>query len=957
MAYIVPSILVYQQLQNAGGVLNSTPDLDTCIIGPAYNIMTYDGTVANQVLTAALSTTTTTGSMALGAFTVTGVVNPGLFSVAQRVIVIGAGAGGSNLVGKITVITGNVLTLDTAALTAVTTAVVSGFGQIANSAVPNTFALPGQKPGQTVTLSTVTPWLNTAVTQTAVTGSYGNSNNSLVTIQIPTGITGSITGGLTTLTITNATMATFWAVGDVVSVANAGAGGTTPLVATITVIAGTSFTLSIAAITTATTQAISKVLVSNLNSTTNTLRAEVGDTIKLIYTDQQSVAGQVFYSNILSENTSSGLNGNWVSFGLNDVLPDNFSTPTTTGTVGAASTAMVVALGTNFTTGDTVQITGSGAAGVTQETTVTVSGVTFTLGAAATTAVTNAKVVKVLRTTAAVTSGTTVLTTITGSGSSVFAVTDRIIVVGAGANGSDHISAISAVGATSVTLVTPTITTTSGATVLKKVNNFQLQVLKTYNNQQMASTKPISGGANFDTSTTAATGQVTINANSELVYGKVVTADVYFAYNALRTDLAGTVNEFTSINDVEGILGFNLTDSNPLGLGLQIALANTTGRIFGIGIATDDLTGHQTAMTLLENQRMYCLVPLTQNQSILASYKTHVDQMSTPANASWRVVLANTAIPTTIAVGQYSSTFVNSNGGNNTVVFGSGVYTLTASNATFVSDGVVPGDVVTITASTPSTDVGTHVVSQVVSNQQLIIVASAAATAVSYYVTRNMTKAQQASSVAAVSAQFNDNRVVHVQPDTAGVLVNGVVKYLPGYYLCAGVGGMTSGFPVQQGFTNIGIAGISDLKNSNYYFGKADLNTMAASGTFIFVQATQGGIPYVRHELTTNISVLQYREFLVVKNWDFLSYYYRDKLTPFVGTWNITKETLNTLRQTIVASSELLLTQKLPKIGAPLLSYNIQLLEQDKFNQDTVNCNLLITVVYPLNYMNLYLII
>lgn len=957
MAYIVPSVEVFQQLENAGGVLNTTPDLDTCIIGPAFNILTYDGTVASQVKTAALSTVTTTGDITAAGFTVINVAAPGSFSVGDRIQIIGAGASGSNLQAKITVIAGNVFTLDTAAGTTVVGAVISKQGQITNSAITNTFALPAQKPGQVVTLATVTPWFNATAVETVLTGFYGYYNNNLIVFNTPTGVTGSITGGLTSLVVTTAAMATQFSVGDSISIANAGAGGVVPHVATITNIVGTTFTVTPAAITTATTQAVTKNNVANLNSTTNTLRAEAGDAVHLTAT---SIMGTTitYDTKILTVVTSSGANGNLVNFSLNDNLPaTGWSTAITTGTVGAGSTAMTVALATGFATGDTIQIIGAGVAGATLETTITVSGLTFTLGVAATTAVTNAKVAKVLRSTAGISSGSTTLTTIAGSGNAVFNIGDRVVIKGAGAGGADFIALISATGATSLTFATtPTITTTSTATDLAKVSNIQISVRKTYNNQQVALTKPISGGANFDTSTTAATGQVVINANPEVVYGKVISADVYFAYNALRTDLAGTISEFSNLDDVLGTLGV-ISDANPLALALSLALANTTGRVFGIGIGSNDLTGHSLALSLVSSQRMYCLVPLTQDTSIIAAYQVHVDQLSLPQEAGWRIALVNTAIPTSQAIGQYTSSFVNSNGGNNTVSNIAGNFTLTASNATFISDGVVPGDSVHITASTPGTIVGTATVLTVVSNQQLVIQVVAIATAVSYYVTRTLTKAQQATAVAATSATFNDKRITHIQPDLVGIEVGGTVKYLPGYYLCAATGGMVSGFPVQQGFTNIGVAGISDLKNSNFYFSKTDLGTMASSGTFIYAQATQGGIPYCRHELTTDISVLQYRELLVVKNWDFLSYYFHDKLEPFIGSWNITKETLNTIRQSIVASAESLLSKKLPKIGAPLLSYNIRKLEQDATNQDSVNCELLISVVYPLNYLNLFLII
>ena len=53
MSYVVPSVLVYQQLTSSGGVANVTPDLDAVIIGPCYNVLTYDSSTAATLATTA----------------------------------------------------------------------------------------------------------------------------------------------------------------------------------------------------------------------------------------------------------------------------------------------------------------------------------------------------------------------------------------------------------------------------------------------------------------------------------------------------------------------------------------------------------------------------------------------------------------------------------------------------------------------------------------------------------------------------------------------------------------------------------------------------------------------------------------------------------------------------------------------------------------------------------------
>jgi hypothetical protein len=730
--------------------------------------------------------------------------------VGDSILVIGAGASSSTLQTVITNITGNVITVNSSASVSVAAAAVTKTGKLVDTTIDSTFKLPGQKLGQVVSASSITAWVNNASVQTLTSGFDITPNTNLITLTTTTGLTGTTTATSNTVTMASTTGLQ---VGDSVSIVGAGTASAV-LTSTISaIVANTSITLTNAAVLTVVGTAVTKIVPVNVNSTTNTLRAEPGDKVKLTYLTLGSVA-TVFTSTIQTVVTSSGLNGSIVNFSLADSLPNS--------TVIAAQKVLV-----------TVQ--------------------------------------------------------------------------------------------------------------------------KTYNDIQIPATNPLTSGSNLDV-TGSSSGNVIIKASVSLIYGKIITGDVFFGYSALRTDLS---NRILTINDAADLIGQleDITDKNPLGLAVQVALANTTGRIRAIAISSDDLAGYQAALAISEGERLYWLAPLTQDQSIIAVFKAHCIQMSTPANASWRLTLANTSMPLVQDVGPYSATLGNSNGGNNVTTASGLNFMLTASNATFITDGVTAGDSIVFHSATDGTQVGAHTVVSVISNQQLIVDTPSATTAINYHISRNMSKTQTATSVASVSSTNNTSRVIHVQPDLVGVTIEGVTKYLPGYYLCAGLAGMGAGFPVQQGFTNVGIAGIVDLKHSNFFFSKQELNSMAGAGTCLFVQDTQGGNPYCRHELTTDMSTLNYREILMVKELDFLSYFYVDKLKSFIGSWNITKSSLNTLRQTIVAGSELLKSQILPKIGAVLVAYNIVTLEQDPVNKDHVTCVVTVSVGTPMNYVDLTLVV
>lgn len=869
MAYVTPSVLVYQQLETSGGVLNSTPDLHACIIGPCYTEVSYvAGSTDALVLTSAKSSTVTTGTAIVGSKDITVASISGFFA-GDSVILEGAAASGGPLAATVVSVVGTIVSIDTAVVTAVTGTSLSKKGLLVNAAVPNTYSLPGINPGQEVVAAETRIYLNNVLVNTVSTQASGHNQGNVLTVT-SFATTGSATAAASTVTVVSASGLV---VGDLITITGAGTSGVN-LVTKVTNIVGTAVTIATPIVTTVSSTAVTKNSPLLVNSLTNTYTAEAGDTLKIAYTNTSSVSS--IFTTLIQSVTASA--GGITNFSLTDSLPSDMSVRTTAATVASTAT-ITVASPTGFSVNGKVRVVGTG----------------FDL-----------------------------YTTITGIAGSVFTLADQV-------------------------------TATQSGVQVYALNTATVFVEKSFSDQLLPINKPISTGVNYDTAAIGTFYQFTIHAAPELVYGPIVSAEVHVGYRALRTDLSGSVMEIASINDLQGVLG-SPTVNNPLALGVQLALANTATSVRCIAVPSDDLVGYETALELAENMRLYAMVPLTQDIAIINVLKTHCDQLSTPEKASWRVALINVATPDAQSVGQYSVGFQNSTAGI-TIDNLAGKYVLHAANATFLSDGMVPGDIINVTAATPSGVINTYVVQQVVSNQQVVVDATQAATGVSYWASRTLTKTQKADWVSKTSAQFNDKRVINIQPDTCGVSIGGVTQYLPGYYLACAVAGMTAGFAVQQGFTNIGLAGITDLKRSNFYFTRSQMDHMAETGTFLIVQDVQGGTPYVRHAMTTDVSVLEYREYLVVKNWDFLSYYFYDKLKPFIGSWNITTDTLNNIRQTITASAELLKSKKLPKIGPPLVDYKLTSIAQSTVNKDNVDVKLSISVVYPNNYTNLYLII
>ena len=304
-------------------------------------------------------------------------------------------------------------------------------------------------------------------------------------------------------------------------------------------------------------------------------------------------------------------------------------------------------------------------------------------------------------------------------------------------------------------------------------------------------------------------------------------------------------------------------------------------------------------------------------------------------------------------------------------------------SGTFVGSGVAAGDVVEIpsdpNATITSTSVFTKfVVAAVISDQRLQIAnngqdsstvenelphgvkriggALVGASTVNYQIVRTLSKDQQVTNLIAVAQSFNSSRTVLVWPDkcdAAGV-TNGTKQ--PGFYLACAVGGMTAGLPSQQGFTNLGIAGVSQIYDSNTYFSDTQLTHLSNGGWYVFAQQTPTSLPFTIHQLTTNPATLESGEFSVVKNFDFVSMFFVDILEDFLGQYNVTVETLTLLQGAMNTGGDLLRLRTIAKIGAPLTSFSITDIGVSPTSEDRVIIHCAVGLPKPLNVIELHLV-
>jgi hypothetical protein len=304
-------------------------------------------------------------------------------------------------------------------------------------------------------------------------------------------------------------------------------------------------------------------------------------------------------------------------------------------------------------------------------------------------------------------------------------------------------------------------------------------------------------------------------------------------------------------------------------------------------------------------------------------------------------------------------------------------------SGTFVASGIAAGDLIQIPSDpnatiTDASVFTTFVVNNVISDQRLQIVnngmdsstvanelphgvkrtggALVTLNAINYQIVRTLSKSQQVTELIALAQSFNSSRTILVWPDRCDVAGVTGGDSQPGFYLAAAVGGMTAGLPSQQGFTNLGIAGVSQIFNSNTYFTDTQLTDLSNGGWYVFAQQTTSSLPYTIHQLTTNPSTLESGEFSVVKNFDFVSLFFVDILEDFLGQYNVTQDTLTLIQGALNTGGDLLKLRTIAKIGAPLTSFSITDIFVSPTSGDRVITHLAIGLPKPLNVIELHLV-
>lgn len=377
---------------------------------------------------------------------------------------------------------------------------------------------------------------------------------------------------------------------------------------------------------------------------------------------------------------------------------------------------------------------------------------------------------------------------------------------------------------------------------------------------------------------------VTLDAN--LIGTTGITANVYVEYRALSKKWTSEASTATTSNEpqmvvasdsdtLESLVG-ELTDDNPLGLMMSLALQNNPGgTVYGLGVDAVSSTetdgtaaAWQRAVDFMKSENPYFYAIGSQRDAIHDKWIALVDYMNgdgvTEPAVMEMFLFINKEMPLTTPDELLSS-------GDD--LTGTGP-TYTASE-NFYLLGVQAGDVVVVgDGSTGYTTLqsglkGYPLLAAAEGTPYTIEMdytpppANPSVSGEDWAVYRPGTalisggtylKDTIAETINQINGQIANRKVSSTFPDNVTLTVGGVQKNLAGYYADAAQVGQCAAQPVSQSKVRQTLGGIDSVRFSSDFFSNEQLDVIQGGGTWVRHVPVPGGAVQTRHALTTDIT-------------------------------------------------------------------------------------------------------
>jgi hypothetical protein len=448
-------------------------------------------------------------------------------------------------------------------------------------------------------------------------------------------------------------------------------------------------------------------------------------------------------------------------------------------------------------------------------------------------------------------------------------------------------------------------------------------------------------------------------------------AKAYVQYTTFEpyTSGIGTIASNSSKADVETAIN-TVRKENILSYAVYKAVQNSaTKPVKYIGLATDDLDGWDAVISIAaKTNEVYHFGVASKDQAVISKFKAHCTALSNETKRKWRRMYSAIEIPNTEDIYKeytdpisgakldYLATVIDDP--NIAGIQYSFVELDPAQDANLISDGVQPGYIFRYNFQT---DINGEVIYQdfvitAIHSEHSMSISPALPAAVTipskYEVYKALSKDEKKAYFKAYLQTQADWRVVSAFPDSF-IDENG--DEVDSYFMACAVAGLKAGVEPHQGLTKYEIEGVNLTPVSFETYSEDDLNELADAGAFIVTQDTALGRPYIRHQLTTDLSSELKSELSCGTNADELAYYFGDLLDKYIGKYNIFDAVVDEIRNALWSGIEAKKEYVNNQIGPQVIDGEVVSITRSATQKTKLDVYLHLTIAGPLNNIDLHL--
>lgn len=372
------------------------------------------------------------------------------------------------------------------------------------------------------------------------------------------------------------------------------------------------------------------------------------------------------------------------------------------------------------------------------------------------------------------------------------------------------------------------------------------------------------------------------------------SAKIKVNVEAVRTDKKGQVNYIQTPADLSELAPVFFRNEVAYGANLLFSYGGCQVAY----VTVDEMTTQDVAeaLTLLEEEEVYFVVPMSNDRDILDLCVGHVNFMSAEENKKERRVYGTIKVPDQLnRVSNGTCTVIATN-------------TIRDATRDFVSLQVRPGDSVAFSS-------GVFTVSQVISVTDLLLTNSEGLTletggdAKTYSIYTVLDLAAKAEYAASIGTSYTDRRLNVLMPSSlVGSLTDyddsgnasTITREVESYFInCAIIGSLRLTRGIGNPFSGMNVPLATGFPANS--FKRKQLETIQAGGLLVCYPDEVTGAPLIMQQITTNVTSVLMQEISIQESADMFAKHIRQNMRPLLGNRNLTPRLLETGMLRLVA--------------------------------------------------------